>query len=150
MKKLLFLVPLLTVFVRAQAASPAQPFSITISGPEEVKAGADIEINIQLTNSSDHEINLIEFYENGVNLSYSYDVRDEKGVLREKKSKRRSGGSVKPRTVKVGESIEAGTLVSRVFDMSQPGQYVIQVSHAISDDPKNAVKSNSITVKVAP
>ncbi len=123
---------------------------MTISGAEEVKAGADIEIKIKFTNNSNHEINLLEFYENGVNLSYSYDVRDEKGVLIEKKNKRRLGGSVKQRTIKAGESVEAGTLVSRVFNMSQPGQYVIQVSYAISDDPKDAVKSNSITVKVAP
>jgi hypothetical protein len=39
--------------------------------------------------------------------------------------------------------------ISGLYDLSQPGQYKIQVSRAISDNPKaGVVKSNTITVTV--
>jgi hypothetical protein len=41
--------------------------------------------------------------------------------------------------------------VSRLHDMSRPGQYVIQVSRYVSDNLKDGVlKSNIITVTVTP
>jgi hypothetical protein len=44
-----------------------------------------------------------------------------------------------------------GDFISRLYDLSQPGDYTIQLSRAVSDDPKNGVvKSNVITVTVTP
>jgi hypothetical protein len=84
-------------------------------------------------------------------MSYSYDVRDSSGILVEKKNRGRAVGSVTQRTVEPDETVEEEAVVSRVFDMSRPGQYVIQVSRAISGDPKDGVvKSNIITVKLVP
>lgn len=153
MRRLFLWVLLATVSLWSQVHPPsAGPFSITITAPPaEVKMGKEIEIKIRLTNVSDHKISVPEFYENGVNVSYSYDVRDDKGQLVAKKSKRRFGGSVGQRTVRVGESVEVGTLVSRVFDMSRPGQYVIHVSRPIPDDPNGGVvTSNTLYVTVTP
>jgi hypothetical protein len=153
MKRLLLLVPFVTVFVWAQTTtSSRQPFSITISGPlTEVKTGTDVEIKIRLTNTSGHEINLPTFHSGAMNISYSYDVRDSSGTLVEKKNKGRSVGSATQRTVGPGETVEEETIINRVFDMSRPAQYEIQVYRTISGDPKDGVvKSNIITVKVAP
>jgi len=41
--------------------------------------------------------------------------------------------------------------VSRLFDMTEPGKYVIQVYRRATDDGRGAiVKSNTITVTVTP
>jgi hypothetical protein len=153
MGRLFFLISFASMFVWAQTApSSVQPFSITISGPtEEVRAGKSVEIKIRLTNTSNHELNLPIFHASGMNISYNYDVRDNSGSLVEKKNKgQRSMGSSTQRVVEPGESVEDASIISRVFDIDRPGQYVIQVSRTISGDAKDVVKSNSITIKVIP
>jgi hypothetical protein len=43
------------------------------------------------------------------------------------------------------------TGISPRYDPSQPGEYVIQLSRPISDDPKNGVvKSDKLTITVTP
>jgi hypothetical protein len=42
-----------------------------------------------------------------------------------------------------------GDFVSRLFDLGKLSQYTVQLSRAVSDDPKDGVvKSNTITVTV--
>src|SRR5580765_4435361 len=94
MKSPLLLVLLTAVSMWAQQApSSGQPISITISGPTEVKTGTGVEIKIRLTNTLDHDIELMTF-DCGVNVSYKYDVRDDKGNLVEKKNRGRCVGSL--------------------------------------------------------
>ena len=60
-------------------------------------------------------------------------------------------GSFRSVTLKPGESLDEGTLVSRVFNMAEPGEYSVQLSRALSgDQQKGVVKSNTITVNVVP
>ena len=53
------------------------------------------------------------------------------------------------RIVKPGESIAGSQDISRLFEMSRPGKYVIQASRRISDEKDSeVVKSNKVTVTV--
>ena len=55
------------------------------------------------------------------------------------------------RTLKPGESADSVTGVSPEYDMSRPGQNVIQLSRPISDNPDDGVvKSNKVTITVTP
>ncbi len=130
--------------------SSTLPFSITITAPAEIKVGSEIEVRVQMTNTSANEISAGTFYVDGVDTAYSYDVRDSAG----NPSRRRTSdmaGSVKLGTLKPGETTEEGTLVGRVFNMTRPGQYTIQLSRAVSGSPKaQVVKSNKLTITVTP
>jgi hypothetical protein len=49
-----------------------------------------------------------------------------------------------------GESMDIpGHFISRLYHLIRPGEYTIQLSRAVNDDPKNGfVKSNKITLAV--
>jgi hypothetical protein len=138
------------------------PFSITISTETPtVKAGAEVSIKVRITNASNHDINASSAYyrgvDGGMDASYDEEVRDSKGNLAKRKQSSEPEsevpltGSIRLRTLKPGESADAVTGVSQQYDMSRPGQYGIQLSRRISDNPKDGVvKSNKITVTVTP
>jgi hypothetical protein len=53
------------------------------------------------------------------------------------------------RTVKPGESVIDSEAIGRLFDMTKPGKYVIQVSRRIADGGnERVVKSNKIILTV--
>jgi len=55
------------------------------------------------------------------------------------------------RTLKAGTSITDEINLNRLDDFSRPGQYTIQVSRPVSENPKDGVvKSNEIHVSVTP
>jgi hypothetical protein len=131
------------------AKSSALPFTITISGPAEVKAGSEVDVRVKITNTSTREVNAGAFYVDGVDTGYTYDVRDSAGNPAQKKNIVMSG-SVKFVRLKPGESAEERTLVNRVFDMTRPGQYEIQLSRTVGGPKDAVVKSNKITVTITP
>ncbi len=74
---------------------------------------------------------------------------------------RRSGRSITPRLgqpahgwpariLKPGESMDInGDYLSRLYDLSQPGEYMVQLSRTVSGDPKDGVvKSNTIALSI--
>ena len=151
LKQIFLVLSIVTVFWAQTVPSSEQPFTITISGPTEVKTGAGVEIKIRLTNISNHELKLPVFWSNGLDTSYMYDVHDYKGNSVEKKNKGRFTGSVWETTVQPGKNLEDEILVSKIFEINKPGQYVVQVSRNIFNEPKGGiVKSNSITINVVP
>jgi hypothetical protein len=129
--------------------SSALPFTITISGPAEVKTGSGVEVRVKITNTSTREIDAGTFYVDGVDTGYTYDVRDSAGNPAQKKNMVMSG-SIRLARLKPGESVEKGTLVSRIFDMTHPGQYEIQLSRAVGGPKDPIVKSNKVTVTITP
>jgi len=132
-----------------ETKSPALPFTLTISGPAEVKTGSGVEVRVKITNTSTREIDAGTFYVDGVDTGYTYDVRDSAGNPAQKKSIVMSG-SIRLAKLKPGGSVEKGTLVSRIFDMTRPGQYEIQLSRAVGGPKDAVVKSNKITVTITP
>jgi hypothetical protein len=150
---LLFCVASVSV-VMGQGGSAQDPFSIVIRAPKTVvRAGMPVEIRIRMTNRSDREIVPLAFYSLGADIAYKYEVRDKSGKhVANKTIFHPIYASGFDRSLKRGESAdEESSLVSDVRDMSAPGQYTIQVSRTVSENPKDGiVRSNTITVTVTP
>lgn len=142
---------------QSEAAKPPKvPFVISISPEKQaVKPGSMVSIKIRLTSTSNHELSASSSYYDGVDVSYQQEVRNSEGNLAERHQAAQSQqiaslhGHSRLRTLKPGESAESVSVISPQYDVSQPGQYVIQLSRAISDNPKDGVvKSNKIVVTV--
>lgn len=151
------------------AKTVKQPFVLTISvenlgsqtGADRysVKAGSDIFIKVHLTNISRHNLSLGYDKDSRTNVDFSheYEVRDSSGHVARKRPINHpeigsSGHGWPARILKSHESMDiSGDFISRLYDLSQPGDYTIQLSRAVSGDPKNGVvKSNAIMVTVTP
>ena len=133
------------------------PFVLTISTEHpNVKSGDSIWIKVIMTNTSAFDVDCSSVSSNGIDLRYSFEVRDPNGKsISKKKSKHpelEGAGSVHLCTLRPGQSTVAqDNLLSREFDFSPPGTYTIQVSRAASDSPRNdQVKSNTLVVTVTP
>jgi hypothetical protein len=142
----------------------AERFSVQINAPRyRVKAGSEIRIKIILTNTSNREIS---FYRStgeaqGELGGYTLEVVRSKGksapettyqrILKGESDGRNSiivasGGyvPVKPRETLIDEVV-----VSKLYDLSQPGKYSIHVLR-FDELNKSSMKSNSITVTITP
>jgi hypothetical protein len=139
-----------------QTTTAHAPFSITISTESaEVKAGSGVHLKIQMTNTSDHDVNCSGSPSNGLDRAYRYDVRDEDGKPAAKIARKHpeigESFSFWPCSIKPGQTASAaGGLITVLYDLTRPGRYTIQVSRPISDqDPKSGVVySNKIIVTV--
>jgi hypothetical protein len=153
----LLLVATLTAWTSASDQAVQKPFSISISAETPVvKAGSDVYINVHLTNTTNHNLDDSGSIDNRIGLDPNllFAVRDTGGKLVPKrvyKHPELTTGTPVNRTVRPGESISLEQCVSRLYDMSRPGEYVIQVSRRLSDNPKDGLlKSNTTTVTVTP
>ncbi len=151
---------LLTAVVLATGsfAGPSGPFSIRISTDKtEVKASSDIIIKIQLTNTSTRTVDCTKVPSNGADTAYQYDVRDLGGNAVPKVARDHPEIAppfqIWPCVLRPKESTSIdGNVITRMYDMSRPGKYLISVSRFIDGDRKDAgsIKSNVIMVTVAP
>jgi hypothetical protein len=138
------------------------PFTLKLSASsEDVKAGSQVRIEIIFTNTSDQEIHLSRPPGDVPEAAYSYafEVRDEKGELVPetrygrpfKDGTARIRGSWAGWTLKPGESLKEASILNQLFDLSLPGRYTVRVSHEIPQGfGKGSVKSNTITITIAP
>jgi hypothetical protein len=134
-----------------------QPFTLVIRAQEPtVKAGSGVSINVHLTNTSNRDLdasaNISDMTR--VDPNYLFDVRDSSGKSvprRVYQHPELATGHAIFRTIKPGEDVTDVEDVSRLYDLTHPGKYVIQVSRRISDNEKDGVvQSNAITITVAP
>ena len=143
----------LALSAQSKLPKPAAPFSITISTDTPiVKVGDEMLIKVRLTNISDHNITITKAYFHGFDASYQYEVRDQSGHLAKHAQKETQDVAVVGhwlhRTLKPGDSMHSTTTVSSEYDVSQPGEYQIQLSRPISGNADDGiVKSNTIFVK---
>lgn len=160
MRILLVLLLLATPGTIALGQEPAakQPFTIVISTDDlVVKAGSRVLINLQMTNTSNHDLwpgwggqdNL------GVtDVADQIDVRDSHGrQLEKKKRDPRIGRGLGPPTfaMKPGETNGYSQDYSRWYDLTRPGKYTIQVLRPFSENgKKGVVKSNVLTITITP
>ena len=127
------------------------PYSITISASEPtVVAGSDVYIRIKLTNISDKVVDCSDGYEGDSNVSYQYDVRDENGrsIRKPDIHPELMPGDLKMCSFGPGKTHESSVLVSWLYDFGKPGKFTVQVSRRVSNDRKDDVKSNVITIAV--
>ena len=158
---------IITLAIAATLAIPAlfattgeisQPFTITISMPKEtVKVGGELRVHVVLTNVSNQSL-FIKRSPDPVQaeLHYTVKVHDKKGSdVKETKY----GQAVRKHELLIisdaaillepGEILEEDTVLSKLFDLTSPGEYEVQLSRPVSDDPKaENVKSNIITITV--
>jgi hypothetical protein len=147
--------------ITAQGAQPAEPwFSVTIVGPKaSVSVGSDVRLKVTFVNNTEQDIRYP-----GAGLPtrngpvFDIDIRDSGGKpaqettyglrMHGKDVRPWSGGSVFAATAHPGDKIEEELILSKEFDMSNPGDYTVQVRER---NPKlQVVKSNSITITVVP
>lgn len=157
MKCLLFLVLMgISLASISNAQNPGNPeLVISIRGPvDEVKAGSDVYIKIQMTNVSDHPVDCSSFVVGGTDRRFRIDVRDSNGNPMRKKDfhLEMMPGSVQACSLQPGESTPArDDRISWANDLSQPGKYSVQVTRVVEKDEKNgSVKSNKIAIMVTP
>jgi hypothetical protein len=154
-------------WIPLEAKDIGQPFTITIfaEGPESqtgpdrytVKSGSDVFVKVHLTNTSKHKLSLNYDKDSRTNVDFfhRYEVSDSKGNAAQKRAINHpeigsTGHGWPARVLAPGASMDiTGDDISRLYDLSQPGEYTIQLSRIISGDSKDGVvKSNMITVMV--
>jgi hypothetical protein len=69
---------LITFVITMRTQEPPHAFSISVSTNDAVvKQGAPIQIEVQMTNLSDHNLDCTKVPSNGLDTAFDYDVRDE-------------------------------------------------------------------------
>jgi hypothetical protein len=140
-----------------QAWAAQAPFTVTITTDRPaVKTGSQVIINVRLTNTSKRDIACDAAYNDmlGMDMYDKYDIRDGGANVIEKNAiahRELGGRSIRPAcTLKPGESKVIGSdVISIAHNLRRPGEYTIQMSRAVSDNPRDGVvKSNKITVTV--
>ena len=126
--------------------------------PFVVRAGKDVGINITKRVTSKHDVDCSTAWSNmsGLDEKYQYDVRDSAGNPAAKHAilsplpwaSQTSSQVCRPGE---GDSGSGNNSITRLYDLSKPGSYSIQVSQPVSDNPADGiVKSNIIRVRVTP
>lgn len=154
----LCLFPLISgVFPPQNSTQTNPPFSIVISVPSEVRSGHGVEVKIELTNRSNHNLNMSTAIIDltGADPNFVVDVRDSKGNPTPKRvydhADLATWHALVGYFVEPGKTYTEGEDVARQYDMTTPGQYVIQVSRRVSNNPADGfIKSNTVTVTVTP
>ena len=144
-------------FGSVQDRTAKQPFRIDISAAAEtVKVGSGVDITIVLKNVSAAPLscsaNISELTGQDPNLQF--DVRDNRGHLIPKRvyphPELAQGNAILNCAIKPGKSRTDHQDIGRIYDMTRPGKYIVQVSRPISYTDKKAgvVKSNKVTITV--
>jgi len=141
----------------ATATQTAPPFSITIrASSAPVKAGSAVYVKVRLLNTSAHEIRECGLgYSHGLDTSYRYNCPNSATTASRKNEKGLEQGLLtvggEAHALKPGESYEELAPISEACDMSEPGQYLVQLSRSDPGDPsRRAVTSNTIKTTVTP
>ena len=148
----------------AQVVKPAQTaeptFAVTIRlEPDVVKVNSEIRVKTTLINKSNGKVSFERSPEDMAELEFQVDVRDNQGnpaplteygrqVIKHEGiplATHFAGFS----TLQPGESLKCDVVITRLYDLSQPGKYTLQVQR-IEDALKMVAKSNTITVTVTP
>jgi hypothetical protein len=129
------------------------PFKISIATEKTtVVTGADVLVDVSLTNTSNQNVEEGVMYQTGIGVdtSFRFEVRDQHGKLVPKRVDPEEGfrtGSVRFRTLGAGQTLIQPQPVSTIYDMRKPGKYTVQVWRP---DPNYEIKSNRITITVTP
>jgi hypothetical protein len=159
---LLFVISVSGISIAAQqstAPSTTSPQAFTLrlsTGNETIKSGSELKVDIILTNTSRQTI-VWSRWVGGPDYSFKIDVRDAqsklapfneryRGLLR---GKDLPMGSSRHYGVGPGETSKESAIVNDQYDLSALGTYTIQ-AHRFDEVSKTDVKSNTITVTVAP
>jgi hypothetical protein len=152
------LIAIMAVFAFGQNKNPKEPFTIVIKVETPiVKTGSAVSVNGRLTNTSNQPIDASGCYcgPSGLDSYLTWEVRDDKGHLAAKRiyshPELATSSAILDRIMNPGERLAGSQDISRLYDMSRPGKYVIQASRQTPDGrDAHVVKSNKVTVTVIP
>lgn len=141
----------------AQSTSAGQgdrPSSIVLTPiSTQTKVGSKVYLKLRLTNTTSRDIGARGiFLTEGIDSSFQYDCRNAVGRRVTKETPGQGLGDVHDLpALKPGQSLEENVPIDRACDLSQPGQYRIQVSASDPSDPKHViVRSNPVSITVTP
>jgi hypothetical protein len=134
--------------------------TMTITGPASVKSGEETKIVLALDNDTAVPIQIVR---NGTEAELSdnaFTVQGPYGPAPETKYSLALKGKADPVsnseargfldrtqvTLKPGDEIKLRSIVSNLYDMTAPGQYVIWAQRYLTDGTR--IKSNQITISV--
>jgi len=136
--------------------SAQSPFSLTVSIAQQNPR--DIRLNVTLTNVSGSDFHIATKASHvDADLDYEVTVLDDHGEparysdygkkVHGKNSDR--SGSIIARVIKPGRALQESADLSRIFDLSKPGNYAVSVKKfdAVS---KTVVISNTVILSVSP
>jgi hypothetical protein len=170
--KQLFLAAAMMAIPPCLPGQPGAPIVLSISVPTTTRAGEEVRLEIMVTNTSDQTVEIYTASgrpDGGEAEDYNgIDVRDA-----DRKLLPRTGGhqfersdgtvvlhrstlSLRPAALAPGERFHDYTTLSRLFDLTKPGTYVVTVrqdvrlDHAVPEPKRVTATSNTITVTVLP
>jgi hypothetical protein len=167
--RFLRIVAILTVLAGATANCAEPALRLTISASEPVvKAGSDVKVNVVLRNVGDQAVNLTaapKVFNGSVGEVHFYraTVKDGKGdpAVYTAFGKKIWGEDAAPGALfdgsmllvaplNPGEQHKHSLMIGKLYDLSKPGKYTIQVTRLDLEGTKIPLKSNTITVTVEP
>ena len=152
--KLFLVLTTLAVGAASSTVSSEPPFALTLKAEENpVKAGSEVKVDITLRNSSNRAMHMSYGLSE---IDYALDVRDsENRTPPETDFARKSKGrayfsSDQTFYLQPGECLPTAPLVvSKFYDLSRPGNYLVQVSRAVPKELGGGiVKSNVIPITI--
>ena len=146
------------VLVAGQGSSAKSPVTIVITTEQlKVKAGSTVSIKVRLTNTSNQPLDASGSFSDltGLDSNFLFEVRDNQGHLVAKRvyphPELAGGHAILDRIVKPGETLAEDQDISRLYDMTKPGKYMIQASREIPKEMGGGVvKSNVVSLTVTP
>jgi hypothetical protein len=150
---LFMIVPYLAATSFPQGAN--QSFSLSIAAQEETaKTGSEIKIKTTLTNVTKHDLT---FFDTNRDCDYPVEVRNDNGnpapeteykqQLRCKEGP--SDGRIIMVNLKPQEARHDEIVVTRLYDLTRPGKYFVQVLRKVPKElGQGTVKSNILTITV--
>lgn len=136
----------------AQKHTDKPPLTLVLMSDEtKVSLGTDVFVKIVWTNTSKVELNASLYrYASGLDSNYTLDLRDS-GRHSVAKRPPPATFSAEFGTLAPGHSMVDNIDLSRVFDLSHPGDYTLQVSRQVPKELGGGViKSNTITITITP
>lgn len=128
------------------------PFTLVLTSKDpKVSLGADLWVKIVWTNTSTVELNDNHYRDpSGLDFNYILDFQDSDGHP-VTKAPTSATGSAEFATLKPGDSQNNDIDLSRLYKLSRPGDYTLQVSRRVPKElGGGAIKSNKITITIVP
>lgn len=149
---LLATIPAFSSPLLAQKHPAKPPFTLVLTSKDpKVSLGADVWVKIVWTNTSKVELNANLYRDpSGLDFNYILDFRDNEGHTVAKTPKSITFDA-EFGTLKAGDSLEDDINLSRLYVVSHPGDYTLQVSRRVQKELGGGlIKSNKITITIVP
>ena len=158
MSKCVLLLPMFGLCFAALPLASQQPTISIESKDLTVASGQPIYIHIVLKNTTDRQFTVVRsvggargeqnYLINVIDTHGGPTARTEYGKAREKHPE--VNGSRSMKTLAPGQDVDEYVELTQMFDTSEPGTYILQVSRPSPLDPAIILKSNTLTITVLP